>query len=469
MRKRLLSLFDADPVAEGSRRNGAAYPAPASAGLGEFAQVDSGLPLGTHWRGQVENPTEPSSAGIRAWWARRGPAVLRLAVATMAIAAAAWLGYEFFRLLAQPAQLGGRWILIGAIDLGQRHVEVHRWFAGQPIYFHGSIASYPPATYLMLWPFLGWLDVHAAAWLWALSSVAALLWLCRIVVRASGADTRIERTFVALVPLSMYATGACIGNGQLTVHVMPILLAAVLALRGEQVSWRRDLAASALMVLALSKPSLTVGFVWIALFVPRRSRPFLLVVAGYLALTLLATSFQAAGTVSLLGAWVERGTAIASGAAVTYSHGNLHSWLAALGLERWNSIASLLALVLLGGWVRRHRDADLWLLMGVTGIFTRLWTYHGWYDDLVILPALIALHRMARQGKGSVLAAVLLAASLGVMIAPGGQYLLPRPWNSLYMAGQLVVWLLVLGYLIALAARPIERSPDAQCTFTTAR
>lgn len=100
-----------------------------------------------------------------------------------------------------------------AIDLRQRHLEVHRWFASMPVYSEFHFAVYPPATYLMLWPVLGWLEITTARWLWSATETLALVWLAYLIVRKREANTAVERTFVALLPLSMYATAATIRTG----------------------------------------------------------------------------------------------------------------------------------------------------------------------------------------------------------------------------------------------------------------
>ena len=46
--------------------------------------------------------------------------------------------------------------VLGAIDLRLRRMEVRDWFDGVPIYFTNSDAVYPPASYLLLWPFARW-------------------------------------------------------------------------------------------------------------------------------------------------------------------------------------------------------------------------------------------------------------------------------------------------------------------------
>ena len=88
---------------------------------------------------------------IRKCWTAHETAALRLAIIIMAIAAVIWLSYEFWRLLWEP----GYW---GAIDLRVLQNAVGRWVGGIDVYIDGSSGGlYPPASYLLLWPFMGWL------------------------------------------------------------------------------------------------------------------------------------------------------------------------------------------------------------------------------------------------------------------------------------------------------------------------
>ena len=157
------------------------------------------------------------AALLRGWWAKYRLHLLRFAVALMALAGLLRLWNEFWRLLFEPGRLG-------AIDLRILHRLVHAWFAGRPVYSELKSAIHPPATYVILWPLLGWLEVTPARWLWAATTVGMIACLVYLMVRESGAETRLERVFMALLPLSMYATGATIGNGQLIVHLLPMLV-----------------------------------------------------------------------------------------------------------------------------------------------------------------------------------------------------------------------------------------------------
>lgn len=83
--------------------------------------------------------------------------------------------------------------------------------------------------------------------------------------------------------------------------------------------------------------------------------------------------------------------------------------------------------------------------------------YHLWYDDVLILPAMLALFRIANHKDSdhdsNVIAGLLYSITLLVMIAPGGQYLLPLPWNTYFLTLQTVIWLAVLVFLVYYARK----------------
>jgi len=273
-----------------------------------------------------------TAAALRPWWAAHGATVLRAAIVLMALLAAQRLAYEFWRLTCSAERTG-------AIDLRILHQFVHRWFAGEPFYATLKNATYPPASLVILWPSHGWLDVTAARWLWAVTVVPVLAWLVYLIVRESGAATRLERWFLALTVLSAYGGAVAIGNGQLILHVLPMLVAATLLLARARACWRNDLLVALMFLVALVKPSLSAPFFWLVLFVPGRLRPAMLIVAGYIGLTLLASAFQPAGLVQLIHGWLARSAENAT----RLGYGNLHSWLGAVGGERWLGPASALA------------------------------------------------------------------------------------------------------------------------------
>jgi hypothetical protein len=131
---------------------------------------------------------------------------------------------------------------------------------------------------------------------------------------------------------------------------------------------------------------------------------------------------------------------------------NQHSWLETIKLEGLEGPASLLVFMILGIWIYRYRRADIWILISVTALVARFWTYHMWYDDLLILLPMIALFRIANQlapaAASGLLAGPLLAITILTTLAPGGLYLLPMPWKELYVALQTITWVAVLLFLL---------------------
>ena len=162
------------------------------------------------------------------------------------------------RLLKELGRLIWAQGLSGAIDLKIFYEAVQLWFSGAPTYGVLPSAVYPPASYLMLWPVLGWPTVPVARVFWAIFSVLALIWLVFVVIRESKADAWHEKVLMGFLPI-FYATRTGIGNGQLTVFVIPLLIASTLLLhRGTQ---RTSLVwGAAFMVVALIKPNVSAPF-----------------------------------------------------------------------------------------------------------------------------------------------------------------------------------------------------------------
>ncbi|HEY7535363.1 MAG TPA: glycosyltransferase family 87 protein [Thermodesulfobacteriota bacterium] len=415
---------------------------------------------------------------LRTWWEHHGETILLIMISLMAVVAFIWLGYQFWRLLWQSNPV---WSTSppGAVDLKHRYNDVRYWFAND---IH--LLPYPPASYAILWPILGWLPFTPVKWIWAVTTVAMLGWLVYLVVKESGANTTLERAFVALMPISMYATGATIGNGQLIIHILPALIAGLLLLHKKNYTLREEFLAVALLIFTLVKPNASVPFLCIALFVPCRFRPAILIVIGYLALTFFAFYFRIPPMVMptppqqsqeaplttpeeklqekpqenpqfnifvqlrnllILTTW-------SAGWGETYRYSDLPVLLITLGLQNWIIPVTLLILAIQAFWTYKYRHEDIWLLMGVAALVARFWTYHRWYDDLLILLPMMALFRIAKMGAYAngrdVIAGVLLAITLLLTLAPGGLYLFPKPLNSLYAICQSIVWIIALVFLL---------------------
>jgi hypothetical protein len=292
----------------------------------------------------------------------------------------------------------------------------------------------------------------------------ALGWFIRLLLKESLAQTGLERIFIALIPLSTYGSGATIGNGQLIVHLLPCLVTALLLFARGKGLWRYDLLASCLMIFALAKPSVSAAFFWIVLFCTGRLRPPLLVVCSYIGATFFAGAFQELNLFELIHRWIISSREILAHSAVEFSNSNLHSWSAYFGLEKWYPLGSLLMLMALGVWTHSYRRADLWLLIGVTALVARFHAYHGWYDDALVTLPVITLFRIAKFGKlkeeYNSAAGLLLAITLLFLIAPGGLYLFPSPWNLLYVQAQTFIWMTVLIFIIFYARQEKKVQAD---------
>lgn len=364
----------------------------------------------------------------------------------MGVAAVWRLGNELPHLLFDAT---------GAHDLRLRHWEVHRWFAGMEMYGEVEHADYPPASYVVLWPLLGWVSLEAARWLWALTALGALAWLGLRAAREAGASTMSSKLLLILLPFSVYASSATLALGQLVNHVLPLTVAGVLLLRDGNGGWRDDLTASVPLVAALVKPPISAPFFWIVCFVPRRLRPIALVVAGYAALTLLALAFREEPLATTLFGWMDETPQAHRG------HTNLHKWLTLAGLREWLLFASLLVIAGLGIWVRRNRGADVWVLLGVCAIIAQFWIHHRLYDHLLLIVPMIALFRIARYEEvdAAVVTAGLLFALMWLTLHLPAS-LLARP-SSLAIGietAQSAVWLTVLAFLVVQARSVMPRT-----------
>jgi len=413
--------------------------------------------MGKEWWGGEIAPK------LRELWAAHGGLLLRIAVVLVAIGTPLRLLRVFPNLLWDSG-------IGSAIDLRARYLEVHTWFAGLPVYGTVETADYPPASYAILWPLLGWLPLDMARWLWAGAILVGLGSLAYVMARAGKASTPMQWLFMALIPFSVYPATAVIAQGQLAIHCLAPLMAGLLLLRRGRGRWWEDVLAAGLLVISLAKPTVTAPFFWLVLFLPGRLRPIMLVLFGYLALTLLAASFQDASLPSLLQGWRNQESQIG----VIHGRANLSWLLAAAGLNQAIVPVALLTLLGLGAWTWRHRGVDFWLLVGVIGLVARLWIHHRAYDDLLILLPMIALLRLAKQPAApardlardltrdlngrDVTAGLLFALTWVTMVAPSNllsRLPAPAPLRSIWLGA---LWVTALLFLLGQARQERAKS-----------
>jgi hypothetical protein len=392
---------------------------------------------------------------LTAWWWRNRNRVLWGAIGVLGLLALVRGGIELWRLVGMR-----HWL--GAVDLNLRHGEIRRWFADLPVYTDSLHSGYPPATYVLLWPLLGWLSPWPARWLWAIVNLTVLAFSFRFVLRHSSAKDGRERALFVLMLLAPYAVPGTLGNGQLGTLLLPAIVTALWLLEpGHPPSWSRDLLAAALLVFASMKPSLTAPFFWIVLLRPRRLRPTILVAVGYAAVTALAQAFRSRPFLVELAELLRHGESTM----INDGQGYVPLWMAQMGLGRWHLVGSAAVLAALGVWVARNRVADLWRVLGVTGIAARVWMYHRPYDDSLVLFATIALFRIAKQdrrGDGTnVVAGLLLALAVLVEVAPGSFVYRAYPWNMAQALWQPLVWGAMTIFLCSRSLVPLHTAAPA--------
>ncbi|HEY1371964.1 MAG TPA: hypothetical protein VGH50_05805 [Candidatus Binatia bacterium] len=386
---------------------------------------------------------ETGLGSIRSFWSRRRGKILALAIAVMGIVAAQRLA-SAFGVLARAGFQGDVPIIFN--DL------VPRWFAGLPVYAYSYLAVHPPATYVLLWPVFGPLDVDTARAVWIALSIGSIGAMAFLSMRESLAESADERLFAALMPMCMYATFFIARTGQFGLLVLTPLVGALTILNSCAPSWKRDAAAALLLLLALVKPTVTAPFIWIALFLPGGLRPVLLASFGYAALTIVALGFQPQDAATLFREWQGRTEDLAA----TAGSVNLHRSMTRFALEKWLLPVSLLLFASLGWWTYRNRKVDLWLLIGVAAIFARFWTYHRQYDDVLLLLPAIALFRLTKraqpEGGADVRSGVLLALFVATWLLPIWLVISAR-FHLLVVAPMMLLWIATAVFLARQARR----------------
>jgi hypothetical protein len=342
----------------------------------------------------------------------------------------------------------------GAIDLKLLYNWTQMWFASKQVYGPSVRATYPPASYTIYWPLMGWLDLPFARWFWALTTVVALIWLIRLLLHASHAQTKNERLFIALLILAPYSTAVTIGNGQLILHILPILITSLLLATHRPSTWWKSGLGIWLFVFCLIKPSVTAPFFWLLLFLPGSIWPAFCTILVYGMLTLFSAAFQQDNILTLMLGWVEAsGTWVKSGA---LGYANLGYWMKQINMPELALPAGLLTLLLLGGWIYLQRNrVDFWILFGVTALVARLWTYHNLYDDgLTLVPMMVAFRHVRNSlGKSNldiVVVWILAFASLASLVPARVHADLTWP-GFVFRSCQTLNLLLLLGFLLRLA------------------
>jgi glycosyl transferase family 87 len=316
------------------------------------------------------------------------------------------------RIAFQSFELAAGTSYAAAFDLHLRYVETARWLAGSPVY-SATHTDYPPASYAILGPLLGGFDWPAARVLWLVLSLASLLVLSGIAMRAVDGRPA-ARALAAVLPWAAYGSALTVGVGQLGLLVLATGLSGVLLARSAAASLLKAAVAGLLFTISLVKPTFTAPWIWLLLLIDGPPVAACSAVILYGVATCAASAFQPEPLLRQLAEAVQNGRIH-----TPRGYGNLASWALSAGLGGLILPLAVLALAALGLWVLRHRAADVWVLLGVSALASRLFTYHYYVDDLLVIVPMIALLRLALGDSGTVqrtAAAVLAAAVLAQLI-----------------------------------------------------
>lgn len=170
-------------------------------------------------------------------------------------------------------------------------------------------------------------------------------------------------------------------------------------------------------------------------------------------MTLVSSYFQDQPINLLLQNWINSSSNVLN----NKGHMNIHSFLSMIGKEEYRIQASLIILGLSGIWVYVNKNKSIWMLVGVTAIVARLWTYHWWYDDILMLIPVTTLFIIIKSdiinSIYKLTAFILLALSVIFSIAPGGRYLFPELLATIYIYFQFVTWVSVMLFLLIISTK----------------
>ena len=355
----------------------------------------------------------------------------------------------------------------GSIDLKHRHGEIRSWFAGDPVYADTG-AVYPPASFVILAPLIGWMDYETSRRLWALASLVGMACLAWLLAR-SGSHDRLERAFLIVTVFCISPTQVALGVGQMINQLLPALWLGLLLVTKREGGLREDLLGSALIVAASVKPNVFVPFGWIILFACPRWRPVALCLGGYVLLTIVGVAVRPESFSTLAAEWIanvgggdwvgsDKGTdwmtTYAGNQWLGESYSNLHKLMWTMGFDAGYAVGSVIVLAGFGVWVFRNRRADVLTLLAVAALVTRFWTYHRVYDDALLLIPLAALSRLMWKQEGArskTLTQVLFFANWAMLMAPAQIMAGEPPLSWMMEVTQSVLWLVTLAHLTIVA------------------
>ena len=202
------------------------------------------------------------------------------------------------------------------------------------------------------------------------------------------------------------------------------------------------------------KPSLTAPFLLIIAFVLPNYRVMIISILIYVLLTILAFYFQKIEVVPIPSAigstYFAVDNALSAGSRGG-GYGNIHSLLEYFGLQHLNIVSSLILYLIFGYWIYKNRHADIFMLLGITAIFSRLWIYHRVYDDILIFIPMLTLFRMIKARNideaYKQFSLILLVATVCLMILPARLQQI-KTYEPYFIWSHTLIWILLFNYFI---------------------
>lgn len=349
-------------------------------------------------------------------------AVFLLLLGCVTLLGAAYLANGFYRLVAAPE---------GAGDLERRHSEVAAILRGENPYAifleqmaltaqrkpgmvpydHTSVPAYPPWALPILVVTAG-APAPLHRLLFALGNAGALVLLAFTLARMARRELALESRWVLLGCFLISTIGMTLGMGQ---YGILVILAVLLAAEAD--FQRRPGRAGLLLALSLVKPNISL--------------PLLLVFVVKKRFHILAVTAVTVSLLSLLGCWLIGTSPLAAfrdwlvlAQGLAREGDSPTRWLGSF-LPHGNTIASLLVTVLAAGALWRQRTRGFLVLIALASFFGRVWTYHRYYDNMMLLPLMAVLGYLLAENP-RVNKHIIVYSLLALTLWPS-----PRVWQAI--------------------------------------
>jgi hypothetical protein len=389
-------------------------------------------------------------------WSGAATAVLLLGIAALAAHRLAW---ALPHAIADIAPFS-------AMNVAYRYDELTGWFAGELIYRSDfGRLTYPPATYVFLWPILGWLPYGPARLLYVCATIAAALAAAILIYRAAAPMAERHRLLVVAGLAASYPLQSAVFLGHVLPFMVIALAAGAAAILLSRTSVSADIAAAACLALSLSKPTLAPPLVAAILISAWRWRPTVLTAAFYGTAAVAASLAHGGNPITLHLSWLRANNQRSVDDELGSALPNVHGWLDSIGFGPWGPLAALVILAAFCAWAMQRRSVDVWVLLGIAAVVARLWSYHRPYDDAVLFLAALALMRLAHGPKTMRRAAahVLLAGTCLALLTPTWALFEIAPTARLVVYNiQTALWIALLVFLLISARASTVGMPVAR-------